>query len=332
MTTIEVQVLGRFALLRGGEPVPPAAFGGRLARTMFRILLVERGTVVPRFSLIDALWGDEPPADPDANLNVLANRIRRALGLPGLLVTGEAGYALAHDTGCNVDADLFSGRVAAGLACAADGKPAAALRELDMALRMWAEPLPEDTLKAWAHQYRERLHRQRSDALAASAESALALHDHARAGACATEAALEQPLSEAPQLLLARVLAAAGDVAGALRIITGFRDRLAEELGLDPSPEAAELHLRLLRGESLPPPTRHPARVLHMPSSEELAFVGRAAATADLLRTVQAVPRATALVLGSAGAGKSRLLAEVALRLDVPVVSARAYLDRKSVV
>ena len=59
-------------------------------------------------------------------------------------------------------------------------------------------------------------------------------------------------------LVLAEALAAAGDPAGALTALATLRERLADELGVDPSPEVERLHLALLRGEvvaaMLPPP------------------------------------------------------------------------------
>jgi hypothetical protein len=63
----------------------------------------------------------------------------------------------------------------------------------------------------------------------------------------AEQAATLEPLREASQLLLVEALAASGDQAGALVALAAFRERLAAELGLDPSPRAAELERRVLR-------------------------------------------------------------------------------------
>ncbi|MGH2708434.1 MAG: AfsR/SARP family transcriptional regulator, partial [Actinomycetota bacterium] len=77
---IEIHLLGHFSVRRGGEEIPPAAFHGRLVRTLVRILATRRGTFVPRDVLIEALWPATSPANPDLNLNVTINRARRALG------------------------------------------------------------------------------------------------------------------------------------------------------------------------------------------------------------------------------------------------------------
>jgi hypothetical protein len=49
---------GRFSVRVGDEEVPPGAFGGRLVRTLVRILLTRRGEMAPKDVLVDALWGE----------------------------------------------------------------------------------------------------------------------------------------------------------------------------------------------------------------------------------------------------------------------------------
>src|ERR1700712_5612651 len=102
---VDLQLLGRFQVRRDGVEVPAAAFGGRKVRTLLRVLAVRRPDLVPHEALAEALWPDRLPADPVANLGVLVNRARRALGDPTLIVTGTGGYALG--TACTVDITEF---------------------------------------------------------------------------------------------------------------------------------------------------------------------------------------------------------------------------------
>ncbi len=88
MPGLALQLLGRFQVRRDGEEVPPAAFGGRKVRTLLRVLAVRRPDLVPHEVLAEALWPDQQPADPAANLAVLVTRARRALGVPEAVVTG----------------------------------------------------------------------------------------------------------------------------------------------------------------------------------------------------------------------------------------------------
>ena len=51
-----------------------------------------------------------------------------------------------------------------------------------------------------------------------------------------------------------RALDRAGRPADALAAYERTRSALADQLGVDPSPELAELHLAVLRGQTSPPP------------------------------------------------------------------------------
>ena len=94
---MEIRLLGGFALLRDGMEVPARAFGGRKARTLIKVLSSRQGQLVSTDVLAAALWPDRSPADPVANLQVLVNRARHALGDPALIITGQHGYTLAPE-------------------------------------------------------------------------------------------------------------------------------------------------------------------------------------------------------------------------------------------
>ncbi len=162
---IRIELLGRFSVRVGHEEDPPSAFGGRLVRTLVRILLTRRGELVHKDVLIDALWGDRPPADPVRNLEILVVRARRALTDASLIETGSRGYLFARTTDCQVDAERFVELADAGRRDLEAGRPAAALRPFREALEFWGgEPLPEDAYAEWAQAVRRRtwaaLHRR----------------------------------------------------------------------------------------------------------------------------------------------------------------------------
>lgn len=315
---VRFQLLGRFQVRRDGEEVPPAAFGGRKVRTLLRVLAVRGGDLVPHDVLAEAVWPQRLPADPAGNLGVLVNRARRALGDPGAVVTGSGGYALGP---CAVDAAEFLDHVAAGRAATG----ASALAEYRAALGLWGEPLPEDAYAEWATAPRERLVRARLDACEGAARAALEVGLPAEAVAYAADAVAAEPLRESATLLLARALEATGDRAGALARLADLCRVLAAELGVDPSAEVVALQRRLLRGGvGIPAPRAAAAG----PAFEGLPFVGRDRELGALRAAVEA-GRVVALA-GVAGAGKSRLLAELARVVDVPVVGGRAYLAERA--
>lgn len=104
---VGIRLLGRFAVERDGQEIPPGSFGGRLARRLLRLLAPRRGTLVPKDLIADALWPDNPPADPAGNFDVLVSRIRRAVGDRTLILAGPGGYVLADGGACRVDAEVF---------------------------------------------------------------------------------------------------------------------------------------------------------------------------------------------------------------------------------
>src|SRR5439155_25000142 len=113
------------------------------------------------------------------------------------------------------------------------------------------------------------------------------------------------PLRERPCAAAVRSLAAVGRQADALAAYDRTRHALADELGVDPSPDLAEVHVALLRGELAPRRTNLRAALT--------SFVGRTGAVAALA-TLLADHRLVTLV-GPGGAGKTRLATESAAHL-----------------
>ncbi len=330
MAAIEVQLLGRFMVRRSGDEVPPASFGGRLVRVLIRLLVSRRGAFVSRDVLAEALWPERMPADPSANLRVLVQRARAALGDPALIVTGPSGYSFAAGAGCEVDTETFLAGVRAGQEHFAAGHAGAALRDFRSALDLWGEPLAEDAYDDWALEIRASLGRAHLQALETGAEAALAVRDPGQAVALAERAVGREPLRESAVTLLARALAASGDQVAALRAIESLRHRLAEEVGLSPSPDVAALESRLQRGELVGETARRPTIPAVRPTFEGLAFIGRDEELRVLSIAIRGPEPGTALVAGSPGAGKSRLVAEAVEHSEVPVIFVRAFLPERN--
>jgi predicted ATPase len=106
-----------------------------------------------------------------------------------------------------------------------------------------------------------------------------------------------------------RALHAAGDAAGALAAYDGHRRLLAEELGLDPSPELAALHRQVL-DRSLEPPSAPPPAPVGTPGLPYVELLGRDADLASI-RTMLAGQRCVTVV-GPGGVGKTSVAAAVA--------------------
>jgi DNA-binding SARP family transcriptional activator/tetratricopeptide (TPR) repeat protein len=330
---IKIRLLGRFAVECDGQEVALGVFGGRLARRLLRLLALRRGTLVPKDRIADALWPEDPPADPTGNIEVLVSRIRRALGDRTLIRTGPGGYILADGGRCWVDAEAFRSAVQAGRVMLA-AQPGEALASFRAALDIWrGEPLPEDTYADWAQADRRRLSLDYLEALDGAAMAAL---ESCGSGAAldaaswARQALAAEELRESSVLLLVRALAAAGDQAGALAAFDTYRDRLAAETGLDPTLQARQVRQHVLAGhpEAGQPDPSHaarPARAHESSPGRRDPFIGREEECAVIEAAAAGRGPRVVLVTGPSGIGKSALLAEAARRAGVPVLSAQAF-------
>ncbi len=296
-----ISVLGPVTLEGGdGDPVVP---GSRRQRLLLALLVGRAPRPVTADALVEALWGDGAlPAHPAAALQSQVFRLRRQLGTAGIdLVTEGSGYRLAV-TCDDVDADRFALLVArAGEPSAA---PAAALALLDEALGLWRgrayeEVADHDAVRGEALRL-EELRAEASEARAALLIGVGRAHEAARA----MEAlAADHPFRERPVALRMQALAATGRHGEALAALAAFRRELAEELGLEPSPELARLEGELVR---------HERPAVARPGLPGNSLVGREVELAAVTARLRAGRLVT--LTGPGGVGKSRLALHAAVR------------------
>jgi DNA-binding SARP family transcriptional activator len=288
-----VRLLGEFRL----EGAELDRLRSRQARTLLKRLALERGATVAPDSLVEAVWGDHRPTQPDRDLHVLVSRARSVAGADRV-VRRDTGYALLADW-WDV-AELASlGREAERRAEAGDVVGARTAAEA--ALALVRGPLLADEPDAeWAAEARSAVAAAVAEVRRVAASAALASGRFGDAAAHASEALHADPYDEAALRTLMRAHVAAGRPASALAEFAKIRELLAEELGVDPAPETRALHEELLRED--PPAARAPE-----PTS---TLVGRRAELRALDGEL-AVSRAGArvvLVSGEPGVGKSTLV------------------------
>jgi DNA-binding SARP family transcriptional activator len=326
---LDIRLLGRFSVRRDGQEIPAPDLGGRLGRTLIRILVTRRGTPVPVDVLADALWPDRQPADPAANVAVLLSRVRRALEDPKLIAAGSGGYLFAAGDCCAVDAELFMEHAERGRAHLDSRRADDALREFRAALESWrGEPLPEDVYADWSREYRERLLQAYIQALEGGADAALELGDASLAETLAARAVAREPLREAGHLVLMRALAASGNRAAALAAFDALKSILHRELEVEPSPEAVALRQQVASGRLGGRPRERRRDRPSMPAEQEavpLTFVGRQEELDTIDRARRGLDCSVIVVTGGGGSGKSRLLFEAAARTRLPLVAVRAF-------
>ncbi len=311
-------MLGPLEVRQDGSSV---AIAGARARTLLTRLALEPGRVVPAARLIDAIWGEEPPDGATNALQSLVARVRRVL--PDCVETDSTGYRLAIDAEA-VDAVRFERLAAEGRRLLADGDPSGAAATLRDAVALWRGPALADAADAsFAVAAAARLEELRLGAIEDRGEASLAGADSDGTLVAELEALVaEHPLRERLNGQLVRALAAEGRQADALAAFERLRTRLADELGIDPSPELRELQLSVLRGEAArsarapaaePAPALGPAAPRTNLRAQITTFVGR---EADIERISRALEESRLVTLvGPGGSGKTRLASEVGARL-----------------
>lgn len=297
--------------------------GSRRCALVLR-LLVGANLVVTSDRLIADVWDAEPTAARIATLQSHVSQLRRVLGASRLR-TVNGGYVLSLAPG-DLDATAFEADVADGQDALRRGEPATAADRLAGALRRWRGDAYQDVNGApWATPEAARLEELRLVAHESRMEAELALGAYGDVIGAAEWAIAQHPLRERlwGQLILA--LYRDDRQAEALAAYRRLRGRLADELGVDPSPELQALERSILAHDPAlqrqpasrlrPGPARSPVEPLPTNVGHRERFVGRTAEL-DRLRTwrmaaAAAQPR-IALVSGEAGIGKTALCSCVA--------------------
>ena len=319
MKSLAVRVLGDF----GVDGIEPQALGSRKARLALQLIALGAGQAVPAGVLIDALWDTVPPARPEDQLAVLMSRLRTVLGRDRI-EHRDQGYLLHCDwldaTELAVLTREMEARREAGHMM---GAVAAARVALSLIRGDGPQPLPGE----WAQLRQAELSRLTGRARLVAAAALLEAGDWMAAADTAAAAAERDPYDEAALRLLLRAHVMGGRVAGALSLYASARERMADELGTDPSPETTALYTAILRGELTGPgpAASGPAGPVLVGRDDELAYLEAVAARArDAVEVV--------VVDGEAGIGKTTLLRAWAGRRtaagDTVLIASCGPLDR----
>ncbi|HEX2313501.1 MAG TPA: BTAD domain-containing putative transcriptional regulator [Thermomonospora sp.] len=272
-------------------------------RAVLAVLLTDPGRVVSADRLVEDVWEGRAPANPANTLQTKISQLRGVLeraepGGRALVERRPPGYLLRV-----ADEDVDAGRFADLVRRARHADDPRAIADLlTEALALWRGPAFADMADAeFARASVTRLEEQRLTAVEDLAEARLALGEHVLLADELGELVTRHPLRERLRAAHMRALYRAGRQTEALDAFADLRDRLADELGLDPGPELAALHEEILRQAPTlavtPPRTNLPAR--------PAGLVGRD----DDVTRVRALLRSARLVTltGPGGVGKTTL-------------------------
>jgi predicted ATPase len=241
-------------------------------------------------------------------------QLRRVLGAAAI-ETRPDGYALRLDPAC-IDARLFEQQLAQARA-GHPRRPEVTSARLRRALALWrGAAFGELSSEAFAAAETQRLEELRWVAVEDRVDADLAAGDHALAAGELRQLVTEQPLRDRLRGQLIVALYRSGRHAEALDAFQAYRRLLADELGVEPSPELRQLqHAVLTHDPSGPlraPATTPAACQEHNLPAAISSFVGRAPESSEIAALVTHHRLVT--LVGAGGCGKTRLAIAVGSR------------------
>ncbi|WP_066363040.1 ATP-binding protein [Herbidospora mongoliensis] len=307
---LRLQILGPLRIWRDGVELDA---GPRQQAYLLALLLAQAGRPISTGELIDLIWGDDAPSSALNVIQKYVGALRRALE-PALLLR-EAGSFLQRHGGSylftatpgTLDLVAFRELVDAAEAALARRSREAALDHYVAALGLWRGPAGNGVAEGTtAMAVFAAVDDEFYTTCVAAADLAISLRQAKRVLPALRQAASVALFHEPVQTALIGALDATGRHAEALSVFHTVRDRLADELGVEPGPALKDMHRKVLTQPSTPAPIR---------ATTPSALIGRAkelGVLRDVVERALAGSTAIGVVEGEPGAGKTRLLEEAA--------------------
>jgi YVTN family beta-propeller protein len=265
---MQFRVLGPLEVVEDGRPL---LLGGPKQRAVMALLVLQANRPVSKDRLIDAIWGERPPASASHTLDSYISRLRRLLG-PDRLERRPAGYELRVEAG-ELDLSAFDALVSEGEQLLPQD-PAAAAATFLKALGLWkGDPISDLRYELSITGIADQLAERRLGALERQAEADLATGKGPELIAELKHLTGDHPTRERMVAHLMVALYRAGRQSDALAAMQACRRHLSLELGLEPGPELRKLEQRILEhDERLLPPGPPPPPQVNGPAN---SVVGR---------------------------------------------------------
>ncbi|HCT76147.1 MAG TPA: AfsR family transcriptional regulator [Micromonosporaceae bacterium] len=317
--TISFRLLGPLEVMAVGKVLN---LGGTRQHRALALLLLNNMHVVAVEQIVNTLW-DEPPSSVRQQVHNAIASLRHLLSPFGNHVelhTAKAGYRISVPDEI-LDLAQFHARLVVARQAEVEGDVERAINEYESALELWRGPalpglggrhisglaasLNEQRLDTIEHLLSLRLSLTEDRDLISEIVALLALH----------------PGRESLRAKLMLALYRSGRQADALSVYEEGRRYLADELGVDPSPELRDTHLKMLRG-SIPidnvaaakPSAPRPDRLCYLPH-DVTEFIGRQAEISQVLAAMSDLPGQAVVISaidGMGGIGKTALAVHLA--------------------
>ena len=306
---LEVRLLGPLEVAVDGTPAHVTA---PLHQVLLVALALADSHLLTRDQIVDTLWDGDPPPTAANTVQQYVSALRTKIGRNHLVT--DAGYRLAL-CGGTVDTVRFADLISQARGRRRTGDLGGCRRLLQDALAMRRGlPLAGIVHRSSMTLAREALARREFEAQLLLARTSTELGDHAGSLPALEALAEQHPLDETVFVEFIRALVSAGRQADALEVYDSVRLRLAEELGVDPSPALREAQLAVLRQDPTFVGASTPAAVLAVPPVPPSALLGRARELTELEHILSDPSARVVTVAGPGGVGKTRLALEVARR------------------
>jgi DNA-binding SARP family transcriptional activator len=248
---LRFQLLGPIRVWRGDDELE---LGSPQQQAVLALLTVSRGRQVSVDETVDAVWGERPPRTAVHAVRTYVSRLRSCLGRSmgsraewSIRSTGR-GYVLTLDSP-EIDLSRFESLIQEAGQAGHGGETARAARLLSDALALWRGTPLAGVPGPHAANQRIRLEELRATAteqrIAADIESGRLLSAVPDLRVLLAYGPLRERVAELLMLALYR----SGRQTEALSVFAAIRDRLREDLGIDPGPSLQTMHQMILRAD-----------------------------------------------------------------------------------
>lgn len=248
-SAVRFGILGPLRAWRGDHAL---SLGPGKQRAVLAVLLIEANRPVSPARIVEAVWRNDPPANGTNVVQKYVAGLRQVLepdrpprSSGRLLSLTEAGYRLSVAPG-HLDAEAFDERVRRARLRAAEGRYDAAVEDVEAALQLWqAEPLAGLDGPVFASA-RDRFREWHAAALELWVDLHLKLGRHDSVLPDLGRLVADYPLRERLRYLQMLALYRCGRQAEALAAYRDIRERLVEEIGIEPGDSLQQLHQQIL--------------------------------------------------------------------------------------
>ena len=243
-----VQALGDFRVFLNRRQI--TEWKGNRSKLLLKYFLLQRERPVPVEVLMDTFWRDEEPELARRSLYQAVYLLRQALQAAGgdgaLVVSTHGTYGLDPTLAVWLDSDVFAQHVRSAVDLERRGSVPEAMAQYELAETLYGgDFLAEDMYEEWTSARRDSLRADYLHVLDRLSAYTFAQQNWPLCLTYTQKTLQVEPCHEAAHQRLMRVYAARGQRHLALRQYAACVERLAEELGVEPSSETVQLYRQL---------------------------------------------------------------------------------------